>query len=143
MYSYSYVNGLYRKIFDTHTHTHTYIYIYIYIYTGRHTYTYTHIYTYTYTQADTHIHTRTRTHRGSIPGRVIQKTLKMVLHTSLLNTQHFKCKGKGVAPSSTPRCNSYWKGSLQLTLDYSRHFYFYVYIYIYIYIYNLSSRLGQ
>ena len=27
---------------------------------------------------------------GSIPGRVIQKTLKMVLDTSLLNTQQYK-----------------------------------------------------
>ncbi len=41
---------------------------------------------------------------GSIPGRVIPKTLiKMVLDTSLLNTQNYKVKwsnpGKGVAPS--------------------------------------------
>ena len=27
--------------------------------------------------------------------------------------------GKGVAPSPTPRCSSYWKGSLLFTLDYS------------------------
>ena len=27
---------------------------------------------------------------GSIPGRVIPKTKKMVLDTSLLNTQHYK-----------------------------------------------------
>ena len=27
---------------------------------------------------------------GSIPGRLIPKTLKMVLDTSLLNTQHYK-----------------------------------------------------
>ena len=47
---------------------------------------------------------------GSIPGRVIPKTQKMVLDTSLLNTQHYKVriKGKveqsreGVAPSPTP-----------------------------------------
>ena len=26
--------------------------------------------------------------------------------------------GDGVAPSSTPRCSSYWEGSLQVTLDY-------------------------
>ena len=44
---------------------------------------------------------------GSIPGRVIPKTQKMVLDASLLNTQHYKVriKGKveqsweGVAPS--------------------------------------------
>ena len=52
---------------------------------------------------------------GSILGRVIPKTLKMVLDTSLLNTQQYKVriKGKveqsrkGVAPSPTPRCSSY------------------------------------
>ena len=50
----------------------------------------------------------------------------MVLDASLLNTQHYKVqiKGKvkqsreGVVPSSTPRCSSYRKGSLQVTLDY-------------------------
>ena len=44
---------------------------------------------------------------GSIPGHIIQKTFKMVLDTSLLNTQQYKVriKGKveqsrkGVAPS--------------------------------------------
>ena len=58
---------------------------------------------------------------GSIPGRVIPKTLKMVLDTSLLNTQQYKVRingkmkqsGERVAPSPTPRCSSYWKGSLQ------------------------------
>ena len=33
--------------------------------------------------------------RGSIPGRVIPKTLKMVLDTSLLNTQQYKVCIKG------------------------------------------------
>ena len=34
---------------------------------------------------------------GSIPGQVIPKTQKMVIDTSLLNTQHYKVqiKGKG------------------------------------------------
>ena len=31
--------------------------------------------------------------------------------------------GKGVAPSPTPRCSSYWKGSLRVKVDYSRQFY--------------------
>ena len=50
---------------------------------------------------------------GSIPGRVIPKTLKMVLDTFLLNTQQHKVcinwsnPGKGVAPFPTPRCCSY------------------------------------
>ena len=69
---------------------------------------------------------------GSIPGRVIPKTQKMVLEASLLNTQHYKVriKGKveqsreGVAPSPTHWCSSYRKGSLQVALDYGRHLYF-------------------
>ena len=37
---------------------------------------------------------------GSIPGWVIPKTLKMVLNTSLLNTQRYKVRIKGkVEPS--------------------------------------------
>ena len=87
---------------------------------------------------------------GSIPGRVIPKTQKMVLDASLLNTQHYKVriKGKveqsreGVAPSPTPWCSSYRKGSLWVTLDYGRQLYFiyihlcmYIHQYIYIYIY--------
>ena len=68
---------------------------------------------------------------GSIPGRVIPKTQKMVLDASLLNTQHYKVriKGKveqsreGVAPSPTHWCGSYRKGSLRVTLDYGRQLY--------------------
>ena len=68
---------------------------------------------------------------GSIPGRVIPKTQKMVLDASLLSTQHYKVriKGKvkqsrkGVAPSPTHWCSSYWKGSLRVTLDYGRQLY--------------------
>ena len=33
--------------------------------------------------------------------------------------------GKGEAPSPTPWCSSYWKGSLLVTLDYSHQLYFY------------------
>ena len=33
--------------------------------------------------------------RGSIPGRVIPKTQKMVPDTTLLNTQHYKVRIKG------------------------------------------------
>ena len=53
--------------------------------------------------------------RGSIPGRVISKTQKMVLDAALFNTQHYKVRTKGkwsnsknrVASSPTPRCSSY------------------------------------
>ena len=52
---------------------------------------------------------------GSIAGRVIPKTLKMVLDTSLFNTQQYKVRiegkveqsGKEVAPAPTPWCSSY------------------------------------
>ena len=41
--------------------------------------------------------------RGSIPGRVIPKTLKMVLDTSLLNTQQYKVCIKGKMEQSRER----------------------------------------
>ena len=77
---------------------------------------------------------------GSIPRCVIPKTLKIVLDAALFNTQYYKewitlsdiryvsmvkwsNLGKGVAPP-TPRCSSYWKGSLRVALDYSRQLYY-------------------
>ena len=47
---------------------------------------------------------------GSIPGRVIPKTLKMVLDTSLLNTQQYKVRIKSkVEPSRV------WSSTLPYT----------------------------
>ena len=47
---------------------------------------------------------------GSIPGRVIPKTQKMVLDTALLNTQYYKVRIKGkVEPSRE------WKSTLSYT----------------------------
>ena len=40
---------------------------------------------------------------GSIPGRVIPKTLKMVLDTSLLNSQHYNVRIKGKVDQSKER----------------------------------------
>ena len=40
---------------------------------------------------------------GSIPGRVIPKTQKMVLDASLLNTQHYKIRIKGKVEQSRER----------------------------------------
>ena len=40
---------------------------------------------------------------GSITGRVIPKTLKMVLDTSLLNTQHYKVRIKVKVEQSRER----------------------------------------
>ena len=83
--------------------------------------------------------------QGLIPGWVIPKTQIMILDTSLLNTQYYKVwiKGKSsnpkkrVAASPTPQCNSYWKESLWVTLNYHQltHIYIYIYIYIYMYIF--------
>ena len=43
---------------------------------------------------------------GSIPGRVIPKTLKMVLDTSLLNTQQYKVRIKGKVGQSRERSSA-------------------------------------
>ena len=52
--------------------------------------------------------------------------------------------GKGVAPSPTSRCSSYWKGSLRITLDYGRQLCFaysfkYLVLIQIIYTYMVSS----
>ena len=43
---------------------------------------------------------------GSIPGRVIPKTLKMVLDTSLLNTQQYKVRIEGKMEQSRERSSA-------------------------------------
>ena len=43
---------------------------------------------------------------GSIPGRIIPKTLKMVLDTSLLNTQQYKVRIKGKVEQSKERSSA-------------------------------------
>ena len=48
---------------------------------------------------------------GSIPCRVIPKTLKMVLDTTLLNTQHYKVRLKGKVEQSWE-----WSSALPYTL---------------------------
>ena len=50
---------------------------------------------------------------GSIPGRVIPKTLKMELDTTLLNTQHYKVRFKGKVEQSRE-----WSSALPYTLVY-------------------------
>ena len=72
---------------------------------------------------------------GSVPGRIIPKTLKMVLDTSFLITQQYKVRIKGKVEQSRERssappipwCSSYWKGNLLVALDYGRQLYFYYY----------------
>ena len=48
---------------------------------------------------------------GLIPGRVIPKTLKMELDTTLLNTQHYKVRFKGKVEQSWE-----WSSALPYTL---------------------------
>ena len=48
---------------------------------------------------------------GSIPGRVIPKTQKMVLDTTLLNTHHYKVGIKGKVEQSRE-----WSNALPYTL---------------------------
>ena len=43
---------------------------------------------------------------GSVPCRVIPKTLKMVLDTSLLNTQQYKVRIKGKVEKSRERSSA-------------------------------------
>ena len=57
--------------------------------------------------------------RDLIPGCVITNTFKMVLDTSLLNTQLSKVLIKGKVEQSRERSRC-WKGSLLVTLDYGR-----------------------
>ena len=62
--------------------------------------------------------------QGSIPGRIIPKTQKMVLDATLLNTQHYKVRIKGKVEHSrkwsstfpTPRCSCYLKGSHRINI---------------------------
>ena len=65
---------------------------------------------------------------GSITGRVISKILKWYLIPPRLTLSNIRYvsrvkwsnPGKRVAPSPTPWWSSYWKGSHQVTVDYSR-----------------------
>ena len=68
--------------------------------------------------------------RVLIPGRVIPNTKKMVFDASLFNSLHYKVRINGkveplaVATSPIHWYNSYWKGSLRVTLDYGWPTYF-------------------
>ena len=71
--------------------------------------------------------------QGSIPGPVILKTQKWYFMPPCLTLSIIRYgsrvkrnnQGKGVAPWPIPRCSSYWKGSLQVALDYDHLLYFY------------------
>ena len=48
--------------------------------------------------------------------------------------------GKGVAPSLTPQCSSYWKGSLLVALDYSRQIYLLINLFVIMSSYGLIVK---
>ena len=76
-------------------HIYTYIYIHIYIYI--HVYLYAYIYVYIYICI---------WDRGSIPGRVLPMTQKMLLDAALLSTQHYKVWIKGKVEQSRKRSSA-------------------------------------
>ena len=91
-----------------------YIYIYIYIQTHRHIYIYIYIYIYIINRdigPAVRVFANGPGDFGSIPGRVIPKTLKMELDTTLLNTQHYKVRFKGKVEQSWE-----WSSALPYTL---------------------------
>ena len=67
-------------------------------------------------------------------------TLSIIMQGSRVKWRN---RGKGVAPSPTPWCSSYRKGSLRVTLDYGRQLYYLLIrlkIFLYIYIYTKRFR---
>ena len=83
--------------------------------------------------------------QGSIPGRVIPKTLRMVLDTSLLNTQYYKVRIKGKVEQSRERSSAHPYTSV-LKREPSGHPRLRspsLLTYIYIYIYNLLRQKGK
>ena len=70
----------------------------------------------------------------SIPGRVIPKTLKMVLDTSLLNTHQYKVRIEGKVEQSRKRNNgvvAIEKGAFWSPSTTVHQLYFTIHIYIY------------
>ena len=79
----------------------TYIYIYIYVCVCIYIYIYIYIYMCMYMHfLMGRVFANGPGAMSSIPGRVIPKTLKMVLDTSLLNTQQYKVRMKGKVEQS-------------------------------------------
>ena len=73
--------------------------------------------------------------RGSIRGRVIPKALKWYLMPPCFTLGIIRYgsrvkwtnSGKGVAPSPTSRCCSYWKGGLQVAYNHGHQLCLYIY----------------
>ena len=117
------------------------MYLYIYIYLNMRVLV-KYLYVYVCENTCVYIYVYKRVHQwsrdwNSVPGQVIPKTQKMVHDAFLLKTQYYKIwikgkwsnPGKETTSSSKPLCSSYWKGSLQVALDYNWLTYIYIYIY--------------
>ena len=114
-----------------HVYMHTCMWVCIYI----STYVYKHIATNMHT-----VFVYGRWEQGSNTARVISKTQKWYLISTCLTLSIISYGPTvrwtlyGVAPSHTPRCSSYWKGSLLVAPDYPCQLYFFYTLYIYVYI---------
>ena len=63
----------------------------------------------------------------SMPPCLTLSNIRYVSRVKLCNPE------KGVASSPTPQSSSYWKGSLQVSLDYGRQLYYYIILYLILY----------
>ena len=75
---------------------HVYLYLHIYVF----------MYIYIYIGLVGRVFANGLGDLGSIPGHVIPKTFKMVLDTSLLNTQQYKVCIEGKVEQSRERCSA-------------------------------------
>ena len=117
MYIYIYVYVCIYIYMCVCMYRYIYVYVCIYIYICVCMYIYIYIYVYIYVYIYIYIYICIRVFAngpgdlGSIPGRVIPKTLKMELDTTLLNTQHYKVRFKGKVEQSRE-----WSSALPYTL---------------------------
>ena len=77
--------------------------------------------------------------RGSIPGRVIPKTQKIVLDAALFNTQHYKVKIKGKVEQSREWSCAHWieKDAFGSPLTKVANF---TYFYMFLFTYSLNIK---
>ena len=88
-------------LFDTPSYLNLYIYIYIYMYIMI---------------RETGVLSQVESYQRLKKWYLMPHCLKLTIirHGSMVKWSN---PGNGVAASSTPQCSSYWKGSLQVTLD--------------------------
>ena len=110
----------------THSHTHTHAQTHTHTYTRANTHTHTHIYIYIYIYIYINFLLNGPGDQGSISGRLVPQSQKMVAGAAMLNTQHHVIRIKGKVEqfrecSST--LPSYCKGIPRVTHDKVRQLY--------------------